>query len=283
MPKRSGKKRSGHLAESRPSSKPPAHIQLEGQLPVLPPGYGCSSAPLLSPEVRTLVEDGEGDAMISADPVLTPEECAAWIAWGEATGFVLEKHAQTSQIAHRDNWRLAVESEVVARAIFARLAPCVPAEVAGRSACSCNANIRLYRYGPGQRFGPHIDQDNSLASGAMTEFTVLLYLNDEGLEGGETLFHGVAEAHSPRCRRPASSESRLTALPALPRCRIMIHIQHPSAGVHREVRTEGRRSAGPRPRRTLSDTRRLGGTSRREVLAADRPRLPGLIGVRRAR
>ena len=136
-----------------------------------------------------MLEDGEGDSMMAAAPILSDQECAAWVSWGEQTGFALEKHAQTSQIAHRDNGRLAVESDEIANAIFERLRPLVPKEVAGRRASGCNPNIRLYRYVPGQRFGPHVDQANRLANGSVTEFTVLLYLSD-GIVGGETIFYG---------------------------------------------------------------------------------------------
>ena len=31
----------------------------------------------------------------------TSGRCAAWISWGEAAPFQLEKHAQTAHIAHR--------------------------------------------------------------------------------------------------------------------------------------------------------------------------------------
>jgi hypothetical protein len=50
----------------------------------------------LSAEVTTLLEDGEGDSMMVAASILSTAECRAWIEWGEATGFKLEKHAQTS-------------------------------------------------------------------------------------------------------------------------------------------------------------------------------------------
>jgi hypothetical protein len=133
---------------------------------------------------------------------LTVAECEAWILWGEKTGFQLEKHARTSQIAHRDNWRLAVHSEEVAAAIFARLQPWIPGEVAGRRACGCNPNIRLYKYERGQRFGPHVDQANRMADGSITEFTVLIYLNDQGVEGGETTFYfsHAAAPNGDKCR-----------------------------------------------------------------------------------
>lgn len=179
---------------SRPSSRLPQHVLLPEAvlaLPLVPPSSTNTPHPAsLHPVVQTLLEDGEGTSMMVASPVLTPEECAAWIQWGESTGFALEKHAQTSQIAHRDNGRLAVESEEIARAIAGRLEPWMPAELAGRRPSGCNPNIRLYRYKAGQRFGPHVDQSNRLASGATTEFTVLIYLNED-VEGGETTFFGV--------------------------------------------------------------------------------------------
>ena len=138
--------------------------------------------------------------MLTAENILTSQERAAWIRWGEQSGFALEKHAQTAHIAHRDNGRLAVESDEVAAAIFERLRPWLP-EVGGRRACGCNPNIRLYRYERGQRFGRHVDQANRLAGGrGTTEFTVLLYLSDEGLEGGETLFYGDHAAAAPLVR-----------------------------------------------------------------------------------
>ena len=145
----------------------------------------------------------------------------------EAPSF--RSHAQTRFIAHRDNGRLAVQSEPIARAILERLRPLVPHEYGGcgaaapptrdrlgplglaavgpcaprlanaltpgfeprrhsRQLCACNPNIRLYKYVAGQRFGPHVDQSNQLTDGGATEFTVLLYLGDDGLEGGDTIF-----------------------------------------------------------------------------------------------
>lgn len=178
------------LSSSRCSSKPNRTVSLgEASSAVVPPG-GAADVHWLKPDVVTLLEDDEGDSMLAATPVLSDDECDAWIRWGESQGFIIEKHAQTASIAHRDNGRLAVESDEIASAIFARLAPWIPAEVGGKRACGCNPNIRLYKYDAGQRFGPHIDQSNRLRDGSVTEFTVLVYLNDAGLEGGETIFYG---------------------------------------------------------------------------------------------
>lgn len=61
--------------------------------------------------------------------------------------------------------------------------------------CGLNSNIRLYRYGSGQYFGPHYDdsvayteQDAAGKSKAVwSEWTLLVYLTGEedGVEGGE--------------------------------------------------------------------------------------------------
>ena len=65
----------------------------------------------------------------------------------------------------------------------------------------------MYRYGPGQCFGKHVDDFVELANGQHTEYTLLIYLTGSGkpaqqtkqksatkhsseLSGGETIFYG---------------------------------------------------------------------------------------------
>ncbi|KAG5187270.1 hypothetical protein JKP88DRAFT_307477, partial [Tribonema minus] len=140
------------------------------------------------------------DLIFRIDGFLTPAECGAWIDWGEETGFENTFHTATREIAHRDNGRLQVHSPDIAAAIWQRIQPFVPAELSrGRKAAGCNANIRLYRYCVGQRFGKHIDESVlDPTTGATSEYTLLLYLNGAGspvrgeegpLAGGETLFY----------------------------------------------------------------------------------------------
>ncbi|KAJ2816763.1 hypothetical protein GGI24_005621 [Coemansia furcata] len=59
-------------------------------------------------------------------------------------------------------------------------------------------NIRLYRYGPGQRFGKHYDDYFFDSKGRRTEYTLLVYLNaiddkryrtSDRPSGGETVFY----------------------------------------------------------------------------------------------
>lgn len=84
-----------------------------------------------------------------------------------------------------------------------------------RSAAGCNANIRIYRYAVGQRFGKHIDESVEDENGHVSYWTVLIYLNGgtegstprdggeptsdtsealEPLRGGETVFYKAREA-----------------------------------------------------------------------------------------
>lgn len=56
-----------------------------------------------------------------------------------------------------------------------------------RKAVACNANIRVYKYAAGQRFGKHVDESVEDENGNISQWTVLIYLNGGrvGLSGGE--------------------------------------------------------------------------------------------------
>ena len=79
-------------------------------------------------------------------------------------------------------------------------------------ASSLMQQLWLYdRYGPGQRFGKHVDDSVDLGGGIVTEYTLLIYLTGSGnlavskpkgkllnqgkdssvLTGGETTFYGT--------------------------------------------------------------------------------------------
>lgn len=53
---------------------------------------------------------------------------------------------------------------------------------------SCNSNIRMYKYTPGQHFGCHYDDAvRDPQTGARSEWTLLVYLSgvEDGVKGGE--------------------------------------------------------------------------------------------------
>eukprot|EP00904_Undaria_pinnatifida_P001436 jgi/Undpi1/11293/HiC_scaffold_30.g13591.m1 len=90
-------------------------------------------------------------------------------------------------MAHRDNGRITLHSPQVAAALFARVGSFVPSEMGRRKAVACNANIRVYKYAAGQRFGKHVDESVEDENGNISQWTVLIYLNGGrvGLSGGE--------------------------------------------------------------------------------------------------
>ncbi|KAG7727004.1 hypothetical protein KL933_002713 [Ogataea haglerorum] len=51
-----------------------------------------------------------------------------------------------------------------------------------------NPNIRFYRYSKGQYFGKHYDESVKIGD-QISKWTVLIYLSDKGLKGGETIFY----------------------------------------------------------------------------------------------
>jgi len=134
------------------------------------------------------------------DNFMTPEECQAWITWGEKKGFEEAKQKQNTTYAFRDNGRIEFLSPDMAYTIWLRMKPFVP-EVIGkppatRRVLGCSPRIRVYRYSKGQRFGQHVDGSrNEPDMGGRTHFTVLVYLNGGDREvpelqvrGGETVF-----------------------------------------------------------------------------------------------
>lgn len=120
---------------------------------------------------------------------LNASECAAWVAHGERIGFDNVSHPATYEMAFRDNGRIECTETLVAANIWQRLCRMLPNGVANGRPVACHSKIRVYRYERGQRFGMHVDQSDELNDGTSTGATVLIYLNDEGLQGGETVFY----------------------------------------------------------------------------------------------
>jgi len=144
-------------------------------------------------QVRSLFDDPKSDVMEARD-FLTSAEAEAWVSYGEARGFELAQHPQTSSVAHRDCGRLELDDPQVAGAIFQRLKTLVPPTLTSGgsqwTAEGCAPNVRLYRYGRGQRFGKHYDQSNDLSSHHRTFYTVLIYLNGEDSAKSDASAHG---------------------------------------------------------------------------------------------
>ena len=64
--------------------------------------------------------------------------------------------------------------------------------VHGMEPVGCSSNVRLYKYSEGMRFGRHVDGSHADSGGSLSQYTVLIYLNDashSSLRGGATAFY----------------------------------------------------------------------------------------------
>jgi predicted 2-oxoglutarate/Fe(II)-dependent dioxygenase YbiX len=98
-------------------------------------------------------------------------------------------HSHSAQ-AYRDNGRIAIDSQELARALWmnAGIRDIMNSVKLGcNEALGLNSNIRFYRYGKGQRFGRHVDESVEAFPDGVTKYTLLIYLSD--LMGGETVFY----------------------------------------------------------------------------------------------
>jgi len=149
----------------------------------------------------------------------SPTECREWIdvLEDDSTNRWDYTHQRaTRYMAHRECFRQAPpQAHATAAQLFRRLRQTCPDALRlipdnSSCCCGCNPNVRLYKYGPGMSFGPHIDESNtvqiqlttedaattSAAEDIMTEttrtvtattrYTMLLYLS--ACQGGATRF-----------------------------------------------------------------------------------------------
>lgn len=104
--------------------------------------------------------------------------------------------------------RISIPSEAFAETLYQALEPHVshldsfqthlspPAHP-----CGLNQNIRLYRYGEGQYFGPHYDDSISYTTttgqNIWSEWTLLVYLtgSEDGVTGGEVCSPPLLRSH----------------------------------------------------------------------------------------
>lgn len=158
---------------------------------IIPPREGRSATnkrPSKLPRTLSAVPRHK-DLIWTIDNFFTPAECAAWLSYLSESSFAQSSQRATAYTAFRDNGRKELCSADVANAIWTRLRLMLPEGLAEGTAEGCYDKIRLYEYAVGQRFGKHIDEAAPISAGVSTGATVLIYLNDDGLEGGETVFY----------------------------------------------------------------------------------------------
>ena len=131
------------------------------------------------------------DDVFEIPEFLSLPECDDLIKRSEKLGFAnatIETPAGPIQhIGVRNNQRVVVEDDDLAAALWLRLAEVIPAIFKGREALGLNERIRFYRYDAGERFNWHRDGFVEFGDGRLSQFTFLIFLNDD-YEGGLTSF-----------------------------------------------------------------------------------------------
>ena len=90
----------------------------------------------------------------------------------------------------RNNSRVKFDDKVLADKIFKRISHLLPGTVDNYNLGGLCEEMRFYKYEKGQKFSAHSDNAHYLSdlNGPKTFYTVLFFLNEEGLIGGETYF-----------------------------------------------------------------------------------------------
>ncbi|KAI0957416.1 hypothetical protein AcW1_005815 [Taiwanofungus camphoratus] len=137
------------------------------------------------------------DQILLVNGFLDSEECRALVKFVDDQSLELIPPKKKGE-AVRVNYRVSLTSADIAKQLFNLLTPHLPpfpyplsrrtSGTSTRPVHSFNPNIRLYKYTPGQHFGPHYDDSvRDPLTGAKSEWTVLLYITgiEDGVKGGE--------------------------------------------------------------------------------------------------
>lgn len=133
------------------------------------------------------------DQIFTVSNILSPEECADYIALTEKIGYTAagltigqDQYFMAPNV--RSNDRVILDDEERAADLWRRIADYVPVTIDRWTAIGLNERLRFYRYDPGQRFAPHRDGSYIRQNGECSRLTFMIYLNG-GFEGGETRFY----------------------------------------------------------------------------------------------
>jgi len=114
---------------------------------------------------------------------LSAEACDELVRYIESA----QPQLASENVGYRNQDRVIRDDVGLARTLFERIAPHLPATIGRLRLKGLNERLRLYRYRPGQQFTPHTDHWYQPDARNITLLTVLFYLN-EGFQGGETRF-----------------------------------------------------------------------------------------------
>ncbi|CAE6452547.1 unnamed protein product [Rhizoctonia solani] len=140
-------------------------------------------------EYRELIPD----QIYVINDFLSREECGVFSKF--ITGLPLvatppPKKGEATRVNHRISFQSKDFAATIYNAILPHLPPlpCAESRATDAVTAGCNSNIRLYKYGPGEYFGPHYDESvRDKETGWWSEWTVLVYVTgqEDGVSGGE--------------------------------------------------------------------------------------------------
>ena len=123
--------------------------------------------------------------------LLSPDHCQELIDMSEEIGYIdapiTGMHGPVMRPDMRNNERVILDSQDLAKSMFDMVREFVPIRSSGRSPIGLNERFRFYRYDIGQQFNWHYDGAFERANKERSLTTLIFYLND-GYEGGETEF-----------------------------------------------------------------------------------------------
>ncbi|KAI8642332.1 hypothetical protein BD408DRAFT_416631 [Parasitella parasitica] len=150
--------------------------------------------PALTQKNFLQVDELEADQIYVIPKFLNAKECEQLIQYFETN---LPPKASTGGKprrgeAFRNNDRQSIQDPKLAKTLWDGMQQVVVQEsgIGGSKVPKgLNSNIRVYRYRKGHSFGAHYDESvQDEATGLWTEWTLLIYLNED-MKGGETVFY----------------------------------------------------------------------------------------------
>lgn len=142
-----------------------------------------------------LKEQLNGELVFVIRDFFSTEECDAFIAQSESAGYdeatITTAAGAVMNKSYRDNSRLILDDLELAQLLWLRAEPFIATTIRSIwTAIGFNERFRFYRYGPGERFKPHIDGCFRRQSGEESMLTFMIYLNDDFTEG-QTKFYSA--------------------------------------------------------------------------------------------
>jgi prolyl 4-hydroxylase len=159
--------------------------------PALGPGTPATHTGHMTGTVQLLSYGS--DLSFTVSGLLSTGECQGMIQHSESRGYepapITTPRGFLMRPDVRSNTRVMYDDPALAARIWERLRPHAPRTwPTPWIAVGLNERFRIYRYEPGQYFRWHFDGAFHRSPIERSEFTVLIYLNDD-FEGGTTDFH----------------------------------------------------------------------------------------------